>query len=168
MNEGLMNKVLHGDCLEWLPQVEDKSIDLILCDLPYGTTDCYWDSIIPFDLLWPQYERIIKDNGAIVLTSAQPFTTTLIDSNLKLFKYCWYWIKNATTGFAFAKYQPLRNVEDVCVFYKKMPTYNPQGLIKLNNPKVSKKKKDLARFINQKVYLEKSMKQLILIIQNRP
>lgn len=125
-----------GDCLEIMKTIPDKSVDLILCDLPYGTTACKWDSIIPFDLLWSQYNRIIKDNGAIVLFSAQPFTTKLIHSNIKNFKYCWYWKKNNVTGFCFAKYQPMRNIEDVCVFYKKMPTYNPQGLIKVDNPTV--------------------------------
>ena len=131
-----MIKLYKGNCLEVMDTIPDKSVDLILCDLPYGTTDCKWDSIIPFDLLWSQYNRIVKDNGAIVLFSAQPFTTKLIHSNIKNFKYCWYWKKNNVTGFCFAKYQPMRNVEDICVFYKKTPTYNPQGLIKVDNPKV--------------------------------
>ena len=92
--------------------IPDGSIDMILCDLPYGTTDCKWDkSIIPFFALWEQYNRIIKENGVIVLTSAQPFTTQLIQSNLKMFRYCWYWVKNTTTGFCFAKSQPMRKVE---------------------------------------------------------
>lgn len=120
--------------------MKDKSVDMILCDLPYGITGCEWDSLIPFDLLWNEYERIIKDNGAIVLTSSQPFTTQLINSNRKLFKYTWYWIKNQVTGFPFAKFQPLRCVEDICVFYKRTPTYNPQGLIELDKPKVCKRK----------------------------
>lgn len=135
-----LNKIYNGDCLELMNDIKDKSIDMILCDLPYGTTDCKWDSIISLNLLWEQYNRIIKDNGAIVLTSAQPFTTSLINSNLKNYRYCWYWIKNAPTGFSFAKYQPMRNVEDVCVFYKKTPNYNPQGLVELKNP-VKKKRK---------------------------
>ena len=119
--------------------LSEKSIDLILCDLPYGTTDCKWDNIIPFEKLWDHYNRVIKDNGAVVLFSAQPFTTKLIHSNLKKFKYCWYWKKNNATGFCFAKYQPLRRIEDICVFYKKMPTYNPQGLVKLEKPKIKDK-----------------------------
>lgn len=127
------------DCIAGMSLIPDKSIDMILCDLPYGITGCRWDSLIPFILLWEQYERIIKDRGAIVLTSSQPFTTQLISSNRKLFKYCWYWIKNQVTGFPFAKFQPLRCVEEVCVFYKQHPTYNPQGLIKLDKPKVNKK-----------------------------
>ncbi len=137
------NKIYNMDCIVGMQQLNDKCIDMILCDLPYGTTDCRWDSLIPFDLLWEQYTRIIKDNGAIVLTSAQPFTTKLINSNIKHFRYCWYWLKNQPTGFPFAKYQPMRNIEDICVFYKKMPTYNPQGLIKLDKPiKKNRKKTD--------------------------
>ncbi|WP_343118080.1 hypothetical protein [Clostridioides difficile] len=112
-------KLYNGNCLEIMDLIEDKSIDLILCDLPYGTTNCKWDTIIPFKSIWNQYNRIIKDNGAIVLFSAQPFTTSLINSNIKNYKYSWYWIKNKSTGFAFSKYQPLRKVEDINVFYKK-------------------------------------------------
>ena len=111
------------------------SIDLILCDLPYGTTACKWDSIIPFEPLWEQYNRLIKENGAIVLFSAQPFTTKLIHSNIKNFRYCWYWVKPQVTGFALAKRQPLRVIEDICVFYKKQPDYKPQGLIEIKDPK---------------------------------
>lgn len=109
---------------------------MILCDLPYGVTDCKWDNVIPFDKLWERYYNVIKDNGAIVLFSAQPFTTKLIHSNLKHFRYCWYWKKNNKTGGQFAKYQPLRCIEDVCVFYKRAPRYKPQGLIKLDKPKI--------------------------------
>ena len=129
-----------GDCLEKMKNIEDGSVDLILCDLPYGTTDCKWDNIIPFDLLWEQYNRVIKENGAIVLFSAQPFTTKLINSNIKNYRYSWYWIKNNSTGFTFAKYQPMRKVEDINVFYKKAPLYNPQGLVKLDKPKKYKRK----------------------------
>ena len=89
----MLNQVLNMDCLEGMKMIEDKSIDMILCDLPYGTTACKWDNIIPFDLLWEQYERIIKDNGAILLTASQPFTTKLIASNIKLFRYEWIWKK---------------------------------------------------------------------------
>lgn len=118
-----------------MQDIPNGSIDMILCDLPYGMTDCKWDSIIPFDMLWEQYNRITKDNGAIVLFSAQPFTTKLIYSNFKCFKYCWYWKKRNATGFCFAKYQPMRMIEDICVFYKKAPKYNPQGLRKLEKPR---------------------------------
>lgn len=117
-----------------MKEIPDKSVDVILCDLPYGTTDCKWDTIIPFDVLWEQYNRIAKENAAIVLFSAQPFTTKLIHSNIKNFKYCWYWKKANVTGGIFCKYQPMRCVEDICVFYRKMPTYNPQGLKALENP----------------------------------
>lgn len=133
-----LNKIYNTDCIAGMAAIESKSIDMILCDLPYGITGCRWDSLIPFDKLWEQYERIIKDDGAIVLTSSQPFTTELINSNRKLFRYCWYWLKNQVTGFPFAKFQPLRCVEDICVFYKKHPTYNPQGLVKLEKARHTK------------------------------
>ena len=132
--ENYINKIFNMDCIAGMAMYPDKSIDMILSDLPYGITDCRWDNLIPFDALWSQYNRIIKDNGAIVLTACQPFTTKLISSNLKMFKYCWYWYKNMATGFANAKKQPLRCVEEVCVFYKSQPTYNPQGLIILDKP----------------------------------
>ncbi len=103
-------------------------------------TDCKWDSVIPFNALWEQYGRIIKENGTIVLFSAQPFTTALINSNLKQYRYNWYWKKNNKTGFTFAKFQPMRCIEDICVFCKKAPTYNPQGLKRLDTPKVKQKK----------------------------
>ena len=132
---GLCPQLIQGDCLEVMKDIPDGSVDFILCDLPYGTTDCKWDSIIPFEPLWKQYNRIIKENGAIVLFAAQPFTTKLIQSNFKNFRYCWYWKKNNVTGGQFAKVQPMRCVEDICVFYKKAPTYNPQGLVKLEKPR---------------------------------
>lgn len=118
--------------------IPDKSVDLILCDLPYGTTACKWDEIIPFDPLWEQYRRVIRMDGAIVLFSAQPFTTKLIDSNLSWYRYCWYWKKSNVTGGLFCKSQPMRCIEDICVFYKKQPTYNPQGLKLLKKPKINK------------------------------
>ena len=110
-----------------MKDIPDKSVDMILCDLPYGVTSRNkWDSIIPFEPLWESYHRVIKDNGAIVLNCQQPFTTYLISSNIKEFKYCWVWYKKQTTGFLNAKKQPLRNCEDIAVFYKKQPTYNPE------------------------------------------
>lgn len=121
-----MNQILHGDCLELMKDIPDGSIDMILCDLPYGTTQCKWDSIIDLPKLWEQYERIIKPNGAIVLTAAQPFTSILVMSNLKLFKYDWVWKKPKGTGHLNAKKQPMRDKEDVLVFYKNQCTYNPQ------------------------------------------
>jgi len=125
MSEG-KKEILLGDCLELMKDISSGSIDMILCDLPYGTTACKWDTIIPFDKLWEQYERIIKLNGAIVLTASQPFTTDLINSNRKHFKYLWYWIKNLPSGFALSKKQPMRCVEDIIIFYKEQPTYNKQ------------------------------------------
>lgn len=121
-----------GDCLELMKDIPDKSIDMILCDLPYGTTTCKWDIIIPFDELWREYERIIKDNGAIVLFSKQPFTTLLIHSNLKLFKYTLVWKKDNHDNPLNAKKRFLNITEDICVFYKKQCTYNPQGIIKVD------------------------------------
>ena len=115
-----------GDCLEIMKEIPNKSIDLILCDLPYGTTACAWDEIIPLDKLWEQYERIIKDNCAIVLNASQPFTSFLITSNIKLFKYTLHWNKGSHSSPLLAKKQPLRVMEDICIFYKKQPTYNPQ------------------------------------------
>lgn len=128
-------QLLQGDCLELMKDIPDGSVDLILCDPPYGTTDCGWDSVLPFDRLWAEYDRILKPNGAAVLFAAQPFTTQLINSNRKAFRYCWYWLKNQPTGFTYARYQPMRRVEDICVFYRKHGTYNPQGLVVLPNEK---------------------------------
>jgi DNA modification methylase len=121
------NITLHrGDCVELMTGLESKSIDMIFCDLPYGTTACKWDSIIPFDALWNQYVRVIKDNGAIVLTASQPFTSALIMSNINLFKYEWIWQKTHPKGHLNAKKQPMRSHESVLIFYKNQPTYNPQ------------------------------------------
>jgi len=121
-----INKVICGDCLEVMPQIPDKSIDMILCDLPYGTTQNKWDSVIPFESLWNQYNRIIKDNGAIVLFGSEPFTSLLIISNLKMYKYNWIWKKTKATGFFDCKKRPLNDHETISIFYKKQPTYNPQ------------------------------------------
>jgi site-specific DNA-methyltransferase (adenine-specific) len=113
------------DCIEGMKLIDDRSIDLIITDLPYGTTKNKWDCIIPFDKLWGQYERIIKDNGAILLFSAQPFTTDLINSNRKLFRYDLVWDKVLSSGFLNAHKMPMRTHETICVFYKKPPKYNP-------------------------------------------
>ena len=122
----ILNSLLEGDCLEMMNMIPDKSIDMILCDLPYGTTQNAWDSVIPLDRLWEQYLRIIKDNGAIVLTSQGLFTARLMLSQPKHFKDKWIWEKSKPTNFLNAKKQPLRKHEDVCVFYKKQPVYHPQ------------------------------------------
>ena len=118
-----------GDCLEVMKQIPDKSVDAIICDLPYGTTACKWDSVIPFEPLWDAYKRVIKDNGAIVLTAAQPFTSALVMSNVKMFKYSWVWDKKMPTGHLNAKHQPMRKTEDIVVFCKSKTVYNPQGLV---------------------------------------
>ena len=121
-----MIKLLQGDCLERMKEIADGSVDMVLTDPPYGTTACKWDSIIPLDLMWWELKRIIKPNGAIVLTASQPFTTTLISSNMKMFKYCWYWKKNMVTGVSLAKTQPMRCVEDVVIFYSMPPVFNKE------------------------------------------
>ena len=139
-------QLIHGDCLEKMKDIPDKSIDMILCDLPYGTTACKWDILLPLDKLWEQYERIIKDNGAIVLNAQQPFTSALIMSNTKLYKYSWHWNKVKPSSFFNAKNAPMKKIEDVVVFSKgniangskNMMKYNPQGLIhcgKIRPPK---------------------------------
>jgi len=120
------NKIYQGDCLEVMKSIDDKSIDMILCDLPYGTTACKWDTIIPFEPLWVQYKRIIKDNGAIVLTASQPFTSALVMSNLDWFRYCLVWEKEQGINFPLANKQPLKSHEDILVFYKRQPSYNPE------------------------------------------
>ncbi len=121
-----INTVYLGDCLELMQDIPEKSVDMILCDLPYGTTQNKWDSIIPLDRLWEQYERIIKDNGAIVLTAQTPFDKVLGVSNLKLLKYEWIWAKQQGTGHLNAKKMPMKAHENILVFYKRLPTYNPQ------------------------------------------
>jgi len=131
-----MLKLIHGDCLEEMKKIPDKSIDMILCDLPYGTTACKWDTVIPFEPLWEQYKRIIKDNGVIVLTAAQPFTSALVMSNIKMFRYEWVWHKTKVSGFLEAKNKPLNTHETVLVFskskysngVKEKMNYYPQGL----------------------------------------
>lgn len=133
-----LNKTYQGDCIQLMKQINDKSINLICCDLPYSTTACRWDSLIPFPELWEQYERIITDTGAIVLTASQPFTSQLVMSNLKLFKFEQIWIKSKAFDFLNAKARPMKKHESVLVFSKgqsnstaileKKMTYNPQGL----------------------------------------
>jgi len=123
-----INSVNNGNCLDLMSDIDDKSIDMILCDLPYGTTACKWDSVIPFEPLWAHYKRIIKNNGAIVLTASQPFTSVLVMSNIKMFKYCWVWNKAKAANYVNAKKQPLKIHEDIAVFCKGN-NYNPQKTI---------------------------------------
>jgi DNA modification methylase len=120
------NKIINNDCFNILPLIPDKSIDMIFADLPYGTTQAKWDSILPMDRLWHEYNRIIKPNGVIIFTATQPFSSVIIMSNLDGYKYSWIWEKSKATNYLNAKKQPLRAFEEVLVFYKKQPTYNPQ------------------------------------------
>ena len=115
-----------GDCLDILPKLPDNSIDMVMVDLPYGTTACKWDSIISLDFLWEQYNRICKDDAAMVFTAAQPFTTILASSNIQNFKYEWIWEKPQGTNPMNAKVMPLKSHENILVFYRSKPTYNPQ------------------------------------------
>lgn len=139
-----------GDCLDRMSAIPDGSVDLVLCDLPYGTTACSWDAIIPFPELWASYWRVLAPNAAVVLTATQPFTTALISSQIDAFKYTWVWEKSRPSGFAQAKNMPLKAHEDICVFSKgvtvhasqsarRMP-YNPQGLVELAEPITYEKK----------------------------
>lgn len=134
--------LMQGDCIERMKEIPDGSVDMVLADPPYGTTSLKWDSIIPLEPMWEQLKRVIKPNGAIVMTSAQPFTTTLIASNVEMFKYCWVWVKNRHSGFVQCKNKPMPKHEDVCVFSEgvtvhkgqseKRMDYNPQGLIRVD------------------------------------
>ena len=123
-------QLYHGDCLDILPTLGAGSADLILADPPYGTTQCKWDSIIPLGPMWEQLKRIIKQRGAIVLMAGQPFTSALIMSNIKWFKYCWVWDKKTARGHLVAKKRPMAQHEDICVFYKQAPSYHPQMTLK--------------------------------------
>lgn len=147
---GLKFQLFKGDCLDHLKTLEDHSVDLILCDLPYGTTACAWDSIIDLPSLWTEYKRVIKPNKAIVLTASQPFTTVLAASNLAWFRYEWIWVKNRPTNFAHAKNKPMKKHENVLVFSegstvhasqssRRMP-YHPQGLVEIEKKKAVTKK----------------------------
>lgn len=129
-----VDRIICGDAIEVMRGMGDESVDMILCDLPYGTTQCSWDTIIPFEPLWGQYKRIIKPNGAIVLTASQPFTSTLVTSNLEQFRYAWVWNKLSPSGHLNAKKQPMRKTEDICVFCAGQEIYNPQGLFR--NPRL--------------------------------
>lgn len=138
MEDNILIQLMQGDCLEKMQEIPSGSVDAIITDPPYGTTSCAWDSVIPFAPMWEQLKRIIKPNGAIVMTAAQPFTSMLVCSNLKMFKYCWVWEKSKATGHLNAKKRPMVKHEDIVVFYGKQPTYNPQGLIEKEVPTISK------------------------------
>ena len=132
-----LNTTYQGDCLKLMKSIPDGSVDMVLCDLPYGVTENKWDFVIDTEAMWREYLRVGKPNAAYVLTSTQPFTTKLIVSQMKLYKYSWVWIKSNAFGFLNAKKQPMRKNEDVNVFYRSQPVYNPQGLFNLSNPKFS-------------------------------
>jgi site-specific DNA-methyltransferase (adenine-specific) len=134
-----INEIYNGDCLEVMKDIDDKSIDMILCDLPYGTTACKWDTIIPFEPLWEQYKRIIKDNGAIVLTASQPFTSALVMSNVKMFKYEWIWEKERPTNSLLCKKQPPKYHENICIFYQKQPIFNVTKVLRKEENKRNNK-----------------------------
>ena len=150
-------KLYKGDCLEVMDKliVEGVKVDAIICDLPYGTTACKWDTIIPFDKLWEQYERIIKPNGAIVLTASQPFTSALIMSNTNMFRYEWIWEKTLFSNFALVKKQPAKLHENILVFYKKQPTYNPQ--MQEGKPYSDKPRKRTMGVINDAIGMKKAI-----------
>jgi site-specific DNA-methyltransferase (adenine-specific) len=132
--------LMQGDCLERMKEIESGSVDMVLADVPYGTTQNKWDAIIPLEPMWEQLKRIIKPNGAIVMTASQPFTTTIISSNTGMFKYCWVWEKNLKTGNLNARKMPMGGHEDVVVFYSKPPTYNPQKRKRTTEVKSGNKK----------------------------
>lgn len=147
--------MLCGDCLQYLPMLPDKSIDMILCDLPYGITRNKWDSPIPLKPLWKEYRRVIKDNGAILLFGVQPFVTDLINSNRKEYRYEIIWEKTMKTGFLNANRMPLRAHENIIVFYKKLPVYNPQKS-HVKTPCLSRRRNNANRAPHYGVYHESS------------
>jgi site-specific DNA-methyltransferase (adenine-specific) len=151
------NALFQGDCLDIMPFIPDKSVDAIIADLPYGTTACKWDSVLPLNKLWLEYERIIKNNGAIILFSSQPFTTDLINSNRKLFRYELIWQKNTGGGFATCKIQPMKRHENILVFYKNKPIFNPIFQEYSNSTK--KRFKD-GEMVNRRKQLEKSTNKI--------
>lgn len=127
-----MNYILEGDFMERIKDLPDGSVSMVMADLPYGTTGLEWDKVIDLAAMWREFDRVCKPNAACVFTASQPFTTDLINSNRKFFRYTWVWAKTYSTGFANAKKMPMKKHEDVLVFYKKLPTYNPQGLVEVN------------------------------------
>jgi len=141
LDTGIAMNLMLGDCLERMKEIPDGSVDMILTDPPYGTTACKWDSVIPFEPMWEQLKRIIKPNGAIVLTASQPFTSALVMSNPKMFKYEWIWEKERPTNIFFMKKQVGKVHENILVFYKKQPVYNPQMVARVSN---NESKRDLS------------------------
>lgn len=165
-----------GDCLEVMKYIEDKSVQLILADLPYGTTACKWDSIIPLEPLWNEYKRIIKDNGAIVLFGAEPFSTMLRAKEIDLYRYDWVWVKSRKTGFLNSKNRPLSQNENILVFSKSITAagnknimlYNPQGLIECNKVRHGDKNKCIADDGGHKYYRKSQSKNYLQQFTNYP
>lgn len=133
-------QLINDDCLNYFPKIKEKSIDLILCDPPYNLTNCVWDEAIPVDIMFNFLNKIVKDNGVIAVHSMQPFTSLLVNANIKYFKYCWIWDKVISTGFLNAKKQPMRRYEEVCIFYKKQCKYNP-NMTARNKPRTTTRTK---------------------------
>ena len=135
--------IINDDCLAAMCRINDGSVDMILCDLPYGTTACKWDTVIPLEPLWAHYKRVIKPNGAIVLFGSQPFSSKLGASNIGMLKYSWVWEKSRATGHLNAKKMPMKSVEDILVYYKNKPTFNPQGLVSVQKTMINSKSDSL-------------------------
>jgi len=133
-------KLIHGDCLKEMFDIPDRSVDMVCCDMPYGTTACKWDTVLPLDMLWHHYKRICKDNAAIVLFASQPFTSTLVMSNRKFFKYQWVFEKSLPVGHGYAKFRPMGNHEDICVFGKGKTKYYPR-MTPRDKPRIYTRKK---------------------------
>lgn len=151
-----LNTIYNEDCLETMKRMPDNFVDLVLTDLPYGSTACSWDTIIPFDELWEQWNRVVKKDGAIVLTASQPFTSLVVNSNIKAYKHHWIWQKERGTGFQVAKYRPMMKTEDVIVFCRGKLTYNPQMTkrdkpLKYRYPKVQSRSNPLASYSDKVV-----------------
>ena len=161
------SKLIHGDCLIELPKIFDKKIDLILTDPPYGTTQCKWDSIIPFEPMWEQLKRVIKDNGCIALFGSEPFSSALRMSNIQNFKYDWVWQKSKATGYLNSKIRPLIKHEIVSIFYNKKCIYNPQNLIKKKIPTISKGNRGKRNNSSGEVY-NKANKDVLQLYENYP
>ena len=151
-----MLKLLKGDCLDLMRDLPDASVDMVLCDLPYGTTACAWDAVIPFEPLWSHYRRVVKTDGAIVLTASQPFTTSLAASNLGDFRYQWVWQKERPSNPQLAKLQPLKVHEDILVFSRGRISYNPQGLIEIpeSDRKVHRPERNSLGHCKRKPYVQ--------------
>ena len=161
------HELILGDCLEELKKISDKSVDIVLTDPPYGTTQCKWDSIIPFEPMWKELKRIIKDNGCIALFGSEPFSSALRMSNIKQFKYDWVWQKSKATGYLNSKIRPLLKHEIVSIFYNKQSIYNPQNLIKKKTPTISKGNRGRENNSSGEIY-NKANKDVLQFYENYP